>query len=33
MHVVRRHLHRHSDAIFREFLDLGLHPLIQADPL
>ena len=33
VHVVRRHLHRHPDAVFREFLDLGLHLAIQADPL
>ena len=30
--VVRRHLHRESDAILGELLDLGLHPAIQADP-
>ena len=33
VHVVRRHLHRQPNAVFREFLDLGLHPAIQADPL
>ena len=33
VHVVRRHLHRHPDAVFREFFDLGLHSAIQADPL
>jgi hypothetical protein len=30
--VVGRHLHRQTNAIFREFLDLSLHPAIQADP-
>ena len=30
--VVRRHLNRQAHAIFRQFLDLGLHLAIQADP-
>jgi broad specificity phosphatase PhoE len=32
MDVVRRHLNRQPDAVFGEFLDLGLHLAIQADP-
>jgi hypothetical protein len=33
VHVVRRHLNREADAILGELLDLGLHSVIQADPL
>src|SRR5206468_6345173 len=32
MHVVRRHLDRQTNAVLGKFLDLRLHPAIQADP-
>ena len=31
MHVGARDLHRQADLVVRQFLDLGLHPAIQAE--
>jgi hypothetical protein len=33
VHVVRRHLNRQSNVIFRQFFDLGLHRTIRAEHL
>ena len=33
MHVVRRHLNGEPDPVLGQFLDLGLHPAIQAERL
>jgi hypothetical protein len=33
MDVVGRHLHRQTDPVLGQLLDLGLHAVIQAEPL